>query len=99
MPTRPFTERSYNETPIGQEVEAKLRPMLASLLQRRVVLLTGAGTSTSLPAGLPSGGQLAELLVARLTQMGMQSIVENVDQGDLGQVCDAIEAEIGRAAL
>jgi hypothetical protein len=73
--------------------------MFVSLLQGRLLLLTGAGTSASEPTDLPVGASLARLLVDWLQRSGMGSVVDGVDQSDLGEVCAAIEAHVNRPAL
>ncbi len=94
-----FEERSFRETPLGEEANGSMSSAIMSLLDRRAFFMTGAGSSAGAPTGLPTGPQLSARLAQWARDIGCGDALDGADESDLGEVCAALEGAIERGQL
>ena len=95
-----FDEKSFKETALGAEPELAVGAALLKLEDGKAFFVTGAGSSAGQPAGLPTGPGLAAILEEWARPAGFGPKLDTLaDKGDLGQVCEMLDEEVGRPAV
>lgn len=96
-----FTEPSFRAVPLRDPLsKPALQRLLATLLQRRLIPLAGAGLSAGSPTDAPQASAVADRLVEFARNAGLQAQIDGLeDPRDLGEVAAVLCEALGRGPL